>query len=259
MEEMFKDILQQAEGSVVGTTAEILTGQRSEEWFEKRRGKWTGSRFKDLMAKGRGSAMWGEKAKHYIFSRFMERLRGTPDSPIPQTWAMKRGTELEPYSIAAFEREYPLLQIEEADFIPFDGLETAGASPDGIVVEKANGNKVGVFETKSRGEEGTYAHAFEKVHDRHPDFWQIQAEMVATHTNVCFYCHYTDLHEPPFDLQVQLVERSPDHVIMLLEKIKEADAIVNGALEIVGEDWKELNPNKLTARIIEARSFVYSR
>ena len=257
-DELFKDVIDNAEKGIVGTTKEVTEGQRSEAWFEARRGKWTGSKLKDLMAKGRGNNIWGEKAKHYLFSKFMERLRGTSDTPIPSTWAMRRGTELEPYAIAAFEKMYPKYEIVECDFIEFPDYPTAGASPDGIVIDKKTRDVIGAFETKSRGDDGTYSHAFDRVGEKHPEFWQLQGEMLATNTGNCFYCHYTDLHEPPFDLQVQLVSRSPDHIVRLLERINEADAVVNHALEIVG-NIEIMRPHELTEKITEARNFIYSR
>lgn len=258
-DELFDDVIQSA-GNIITSksTSDVLIGeQRSDEWFEQRKGKFTGSKMKDLMAKGKGTE-FGEKAKHYIFSRFMERLRGTPDTPIPSTWDMKRGQELEPYAIAAFERMFPQFIVEQANFMLFPLDDTAGASPDGLVKERETMKTVGIFETKARRDENTYSHAFERVNSKHNEFWQLQSEMEASGTNVAFYCHYSDLHEPPFDLQVQVVERSQSHVDELYARIELANDIIDAALEMVG-DISELNPIVLTKRISAARDYIYAQ
>jgi hypothetical protein len=257
--DLFGDVLNNAKSVVKSpaSTEEILNDQRSDEWFEKRKGKWTGSMIKELMKKGRGSE-WGETAKHYLFSRFMERFRGTPDTPIPQTMDMKRGQELEPYAIGAFEKYYPDYIVEKAGFMEFPKCSTTGASPDGLVKDKHTGEAVGVFETKARRDTNTYSHAFDRVNEDHPEFWQLMSEMEAAGVDTAYYCHYTDLHEPPFDLQVQVVKISNDHILKLYERIDAAEEVLRGAWAIAG-NIEGLEPHEITERIIEARNFIYSR
>ena len=79
--------------------------QRTDQWFEARRGRFTGSGIKDLMTCSRSKANYewgrpeklidfGEAAKKYIYSKFKERQR----SKVVKTafsQDMKYGTENE--------------------------------------------------------------------------------------------------------------------------------------------------------------------
>ena len=255
---MFKSALDNAAKCIladVNQSSEDL--QRTDQWFEDRRGRWTGSKIIDFMSKGRGTA-WGVKAKAYMLSKFMERLRGTCNTPIKSTADMRRGTELEPYSIGAFELKYPELIIEPCKFILFPNCETAGASPDGKAVNRLTRKTVAGYETKSRRDDNTYEKAFERVHEKHPEFWQLTSEMIALEVDHLYYCHYTDMHKDPFDLQVQIVELSNDHVLQLYERIEDADAILDQCFEMVG-DFKGLAPHVFTERLIEVKNFIYAR
>ena len=83
--------------------------QRTEEWLEKRKGRFTGSKIKDLMSSGRSSSkmQWGRiektvdfgaKAERYIYQVGKERLTGLRGMNISSK-QMQHGTDSEPLLI----------------------------------------------------------------------------------------------------------------------------------------------------------------
>lgn len=105
--------------------------QGSPEWLAARRGRITGSRFRDATdrtAKGEMTA----KAKLYAFDTARERFGGLAPQPYVNS-AMRMGTEQEPIARAAYEVETGRV-VDEAGFaFTHDGR--FGVSVDGLVDE----------------------------------------------------------------------------------------------------------------------------
>ncbi len=83
--------------------------QGSPEWMALRKDKWTGSKALDLLL--------GKPMK--------------ADSGTYRTWAMQRGTVLEPIAIAEYERETGT-SVLRPGFVTNTKYQNAGYSPDGI-------------------------------------------------------------------------------------------------------------------------------
>ena len=113
--------------------------QGSEEWLTARRGKITGSRFKDARDKLKG----GQPSKAclgYAMDIARERIGGSAP-PKFQNAAMRTGTEQEPFARAMYEARTGHM-VEEAGFYLSDDA-VFGLSPDGLV------NDDGVIEIKT--------------------------------------------------------------------------------------------------------------
>ena len=163
------------------------TLQRTAEWFEKRRGRFTGSKIKDLMSCSRSTAKiewgrpeklidFGEKAKEYIYTKAKERQRGYAVQT-PTTAAMSYGTENEDAVI-----ELLPFDVEKCDFMEIEGLEgIAGASPDGRYEDQNVEIKCAT----------TWEQFYKRVElpfdQTHMDFWQVQTEMMAQKLNKTMY------------------------------------------------------------------------
>lgn len=108
--------------------------QRSDEWFAVRRGVLTASNFAPwLLNTGKVADAAREKA---ICNLVAERA-GCESEPNYENWAMKRGTELEPAAVAAFEQGTGL-KVREVGFCK--SIHGAfGCSPDGLIVGKNAG------------------------------------------------------------------------------------------------------------------------
>jgi len=97
--------------------------QNSPEWYEARLGCATTSKFKDIMAKGKGTMR-----RTHMLKLAGERITGT-NMPHFYNAAMARGHEHEPIIKALYE-ERTFQKVDEVGFIK-NG--STGCSPDGLI------------------------------------------------------------------------------------------------------------------------------
>lgn len=105
--------------------------QRTEDWHADRAGKWTGSKFVDVLARNKKT---GEKLKAYydlIWQVVVERMTGKAVEG-PSGLALAWGQEVEPYAAEAYELETGNV-IVNTGFIKHPEFEFAGCSPDGLI------------------------------------------------------------------------------------------------------------------------------
>jgi len=105
--------------------------QGTPEWFAKRCGKFTGSRFAAVMARSKSN---GKPLKAYddlIWQLVVERLTGTQEESF-DSYATRWGKDLEEYA----RQEYELttgMMVVPIDFLDHETLPFVGCSPDGLV------------------------------------------------------------------------------------------------------------------------------
>lgn len=238
--------------------AEIL--QRSDEWHEARRGKFTGSKLNALMTtKGRstkanpknwGSKFWltsfGDTATTYIKQQSFERASGecieTFDIP-----AFKWGREQEPIGKAAVE-ELLNITISECEFIEFQ--KGAGASPDGVLSTSEG------FELKCpQTVHSHYDLGAKPVVEGHDYFWQITGEMIALKTDKLLFATFHPKYPEASRIKHQWVRLSQEHYVALKLRCWIADRVadvvakamvdgdnfpdVRGVIELVSEEVPE--------------------
>jgi predicted phage-related endonuclease len=104
--------------------------QRSEEWFEQRRGKVTASRIGDILATIR-NGNWAASRRNYAAELVTERLTGKTAETF-QSEHMQYAIEHEPIARAAYEARTGVKVVEDG-FVPHPRIPNAGASPDGLV------------------------------------------------------------------------------------------------------------------------------
>lgn len=105
--------------------------QRTEEWFAQRVGKFTGSRFADVLARNKRT---GEPLKAYhdlIWQIVVERMTGKPVEG-PSGYALQWGSDVEPSAREAYELETGH-SVVECGFIEHPKFAFAGCSPDGLI------------------------------------------------------------------------------------------------------------------------------
>ena len=100
--------------------------QGTPEWFALRLGVITGSKFKDVLAKGAGKTR-----KSYMYQLAAEMVTGEMEESFTNA-AMQWGTENEPAARAMYELESGL-DVDEVCFVKRDDF--IGVSPDGLVGE----------------------------------------------------------------------------------------------------------------------------
>lgn len=107
--------------------------QRSDEWFDARKGRFTASNIHKLL----GVRGLGQTGESYIFEKATEEIYGLDEEDNFTSFDMQRGITLEPLAFRKFKeiKEFEFLEVKETTFFPY-GLD-AGASPDGLVGENA--------------------------------------------------------------------------------------------------------------------------
>ena len=108
--------------------------QGSPEWQQARAGCITGSMFATAREKLKGGPNKGDyttAAKDYAFRLAIERISGQPLDEGFETWAMKRGHELEPAARAEHEVAIGVL-VQPVGFVTTDDGKF-GASADGFI------------------------------------------------------------------------------------------------------------------------------
>jgi YqaJ-like viral recombinase domain len=237
-------------GNIEQETAEESL-QRTEAWLEARSGNYTGSNFKLLMKCGRSTSKqpWGslEKlvdfgtpAEKYLYAVGMERNTGER-SQESSSKQMRHGKEMEPLFIQQLIDDGVITDFEELGFEIFPEWETGGASVDGTC---KLGKKFGELEGKKVALElkccvswdGHYARMYEKVHDKHDDFWQFQAEMLSVGLDSCLYVVALPMTIKKYDTQI--IKASKVHQGEMVKRCQIGDSAI--------KLW-EIEPNKAKA------------
>lgn len=102
--------------------------QRSPEWFEHRKGNLTASEFGAWLLKNDKTS---QKAKEKAIARCVSQIAGGWEPDVYETEAMRRGTEMEPEAIGAFEKATGL-RVRPVGFCK-SIFGAFGCSPDGLI------------------------------------------------------------------------------------------------------------------------------
>jgi predicted phage-related endonuclease len=105
--------------------------QGSPEWFAERAGKFTGSRFADVLARSKSTGKHLKAYDDLIEQIAAERITLDYEDGV-QAKALKWGHEVEPFARNAYEVETGLI-VQQVGFIIHPKYDFAGASPDGLV------------------------------------------------------------------------------------------------------------------------------
>lgn len=201
--------------------------QGTEEWHAQRLGKFTASRMKDLMARAKKDGSFLKAAQDYMDEVLSERLTGKA-SPKPVTYAMQRGTDLEPEARNNYAFEVGV-QISQPEFVGHPDFESVGASPDGYIGED------GLLEIKcpeSLTKHLTYLK--DKAHVKEY-WWQVQCQLWVTGRKWCDLVSYHP--DFPHALQLAIARIEPDAKAFeaMKEAVMQADAQISEALKSIQE------------------------
>jgi len=194
--------------------------QGSPEWLALRAGKFTGSRFADLMAVTKSGP--SASRANLITAIALERLTGEPEQTF-QNDAMRRGTELEPLARGAYEAATGDL-VQTVAFIQHPTMSYVGVSPDGFVGDD------GMVELKCPASQAKHlaylrhgAHAAEYR-------WQIQGQLWVAEREWCDATSYDPRFPAGLHLAVKRVHRDDKAIAELERECKaahqEVEAIV---------------------------------
>lgn len=105
--------------------------QGSNDWLKLRAGKFTGSKFADVLAQNKRT---GEPLKSYydlIWDIVVERMTGEPVEG-PSGYALQWGSDVESFAREAYELETGN-SVSESGFILHPDYDFVGCSPDGLI------------------------------------------------------------------------------------------------------------------------------
>lgn len=190
--------------------------QRSPEWFEMRRGRFTASNIDSLL----GIKGLGATGESLAFEKAAEIVYGLDENADDFTsFDMKRGTELEPIAFAKFKelKEMEFLDVQECVFFPIG--EDAGASPDGLVGDDA------ILEIKCPRPNKF----FRLVADGNIDKCytaQMQLQMLATNSKRAHFFNYIIFNNKEYWHEI-IVQRDDVMIELIQARIAEAVRIRN--------------------------------
>lgn len=191
--------------------------QGSEEWFAARAGKFTGSRFSDLMARTRSGP--STSRANLLATLAVERLTGMCVETYTNG-AMQRGTELEPFARTAYEAHIGDL-VQEVAWVPNPTLSFVGVSPDGLVGDD------GLVEIKCPMAMAKHLAALRSGDHATEYKWQIQGQMWVAEKAWCDAVSYDPRYPQGLQLAITRVERDEKAIAELEAACIEANEEVN--------------------------------
>lgn len=177
---------------------------------------------------------FGEIAKKYVFSKAMERKTG---EYLERSIGFngEYGKKVEPLIKVLYLEKYPGIKLEETGFVEFlEGI--AGASPDGII-----NDEFGVEIKAAMSWNGFYERLHLPFEQKHKDFWQIQAEMLALNVKQVIYIvgyPAKDLFNPEIkDIEEKILDASEIHQQAIIQRCKIGNDIIEFFLD--GVEFQE--------------------
>jgi putative phage-type endonuclease len=192
--------------------------QGSPEWLAMRAGKFTGSRFADLMATTQAGKASASRA-NLLTTLALERLTGIPEETFCND-AMRRGTELEPLARGAYEAQTGEL-VETVAFIVHPSLPFCGVSPDGLL------GTDGMLEIKCPASQAKHLTALRNGSHAAEYRWQVQGQLWVAERAWCDVVSYDPRFPEGLQLAITRVERDDVAIKALEQACIAADAEVN--------------------------------
>ena len=183
-----------------------MSEQRTEAWFEARKGKITASRVADMMATTKSG--YAASRKNYMVELAIEILGGDQGERFVSA-PMQRGIDLEPVARACYEIETGE-DVTETGFIVHPDLDRIGASPDGLV------GKAGLVEIKCPNT----AQHLDCLISGKPDakyLLQMQCQMACTGRQWCDFYSFDD--------------RLPDSLQSFRARVARDDEVITAMME----------------------------
>lgn len=211
----------------------MIVEQRSQEWFDMRKGKITSSEIHKIMG-GKTIFDLTDTAKTYLLEKVSESLGGFAQSAMGA--ALDWGTDLEPLAIDTYSR-IKGYTVDKASFIPvgdyYGGSPDGLVQPDGIIEVKcpynsANHFKHGLIKT---------AEDFKRIASNY--YYQCISNMICAEARWCDFISFDprvaeeyqlfvfrlELDQSEADFMVKKIETAAKYIKELKEKIENARLI----------------------------------
>lgn len=199
-----------------------MSEQQSPEWFARRCGKFTGSRFADVMAMNKRTGAPLKSYNDLIWQIVVERLTGEPTEGV-DSYSLRWGRDLEDFA----RQEYELVTgnaVEQIDFIDHPLFSFVGCSPDGLIGDEAG------LEIKCPKSSAIHLQRFlSGVPDEYVP--QIQGGMWVTGRKRWDFVSYDPRFQESHRLLVIQVDRDDEYIKQLEMAVLQAEKTAVGLLE----------------------------
>lgn len=196
--------------------------QGSEAWLKERLGRFTSSRFGDLLTSGRKKdEVFGGTAMGYIIEVASERITGYPAGFEGNKYT-EWGNEHEPEAGAYYTKVEGNI-IEEAPFIPMN--TNAGGSPDGLI------GTDGVVEIKCPWNSANHLKYFAGAEVPKGYTTQMQGNMMVTGRKWCDFISYDPRMPESHRIFIQRFERDETIINKIIERIALAEIEVQKIID----------------------------
>lgn len=196
--------------------------QRSKDWYEIRKGKFTASRISELL----GAKGLGKTGETYIFEMACEIAFGIDETGEKfVSKDMQRGIDLEPLAFRKFKelKEFDFLEVKPSYFFSYG--KDAGSSPDGLVGDDA------VLEIKCpRPQKFFNLLAFGKDAIDPIYYDQMQMQMLCSNSVRCHFFNYVIFNGKEMWKEI-IVERDEKRIELIKTRLDEAIKIRNEYVE----------------------------
>lgn len=188
--------------------------QGSEEWFQQRCGKFTGSRFVDALAKSKTNGKPLKARQDLIWTVVAERIQGYQESGL-SSYSLRWGQDVEPLARTAYELQTGYF-VEQKGFIVHPKYDFVGISPDGLVDDD------GLIEIKSPKSPEIH---LQRWIDGVPTEYlpQVQGAMWVTSRKWCDFISYDPDTDERFRLLIIRVARDDKYIAELEAEILAAE------------------------------------
>ena len=198
-----------------------MIDQRSPEWFALRKGKFTASEIHKLM----GVKGIGKTGETYVMEKVAEVLGAT--MPPVTTYAMERGTELEPYAKQHYSKAFNA-SVSPSEFIIAPWCDQAGASPDGIVTDWNKPEESKLIEIKCPLNPVNHLQNFmirsaDDLKSLRPEYyWQVQMQMEVCGFTLCDFVSYYPEIDEDFRMIAITIKANEADIDLMKTRISEA-------------------------------------
>jgi putative phage-type endonuclease len=184
--------------------------QRSDSWFESRRGKVTASKLKDIAKKQKNGSPYATR-ETYKNQLIAEIITGV-SVKIPTSDAMQHGIDTEEAARKAYA-EIVWDEVTEAPFVIHPNIDRSGASPDAFVGIE------GLLEIKCPT---TVTHVLTLRENKMPEDhnYQVQWQMACTGRKYCDFMSYDPRLPEQYRIFVERIDRDDVFIATLEEEVK---------------------------------------
>lgn len=191
--------------------------QGSEEWHMERVGRFTSSRFHDLLtASKKKDEVFGGTAMGYILEIACERLTGQPEG-FAGGRATDWGNDHESMAIGYYSSKKEL-KVEESPFIPVG--TNYGGSPDGLI------GTDGIIEVKCPFNSVNHLKYFKDGEIPKNYYTQMQGNMMVTGRKWCDFISFDPRMPESHRIFIKRIERDEELINRILERIELAEVEV---------------------------------